>query len=192
MSVDAVDQIRADLEGEARVRARRGWMLLGAWAVVATGVSVALGVRPDLAPGDALAQTIAGVFVLFGAVLSMSPSLRFGSISARAIGLVAVFSPLLAARALGNPGSILQETLACMGVISVVGLISLLVTRFVLGGTRRRFGGASVMQGVGAAMVGSLAVGLHCPVNDATHLVTHALGVVVVASLLRRLILSGS
>lgn len=192
MSVDAVDSIHADLAREAKARTLRGGLLLGVWVALAGGLTVALGLRADLAPGDALAQAIAAAFVLFGAILSVSPRLRFGRLSARAIGVVAVFSPLLAARTMGSSASILGATFACMGVISAIGLVTLVVARVVLGRTRRRFGGAPVLQGVAAAMVGSLAVGLHCPMSDAAHLVTHAVGVLIVASLLRRLILAES
>lgn len=192
MSLDAVDNIHADLARESKARTLRGWLLLAIWGAMAAGLTVALGLRPDLQPGDALAQSIAGAFVLLGAVLSMSPSLRFGGMAARAIGVVAVLSPLLAARAIGTSDGILGGTFACMGVISGVGLVTLVLARIVLGATRRRFGGAPVIQGVAAAMVGSLAVGLHCPMSDAAHLVTHALGVLIVASLLRRLIFAES
>lgn len=189
MSVDAVAQIRADLKDEGRTRARRGWALLVIWCVAAAGLTVGFGLRPDLAPGDALAQGIAGAFILFGAMLAISPSMRFGPWSARAIGVVAVLSPLFAARALGE-GSILGGTFACMGIIAGIGFVALVVGRLVLGRTRRRFGGAPALQGVAAAMVGSLAVGLHCPLSDLPHLATHAAGVFIVVALLRRLILS--
>lgn len=192
MSVDAVEQIRADLGAEAKVRTRRGWLLLLFWGAAAVGLSLVLGVRGDLEPSDGLAQAVAGAFVLFGAVVSFSPSLRFGRWSARAIGVVAVLSPLLAAHALGDADTVLAGTLGCLGTIVAIGFVVLVVSRLLLGRTRRRFGGAPLLQGVGAAMVGSLAVGLHCPLSSAAHLATHAVGVLVVAALLRRLILTAS
>lgn len=188
--MNAAEQIRADLASEAQVRSRRGYALLVAWAGAAATLAFILKPRPDLGPPDAMAQAIAAAFILFGASVSFSPNLRFGRWSARAIGVVAILSPLFAARALGAPGSVLSGTFKCMGVITAIGFVTLVVGRLILGRTRRRFGGAPLLQSVAAAMVGSLAVGLHCPMSDVTHLVTHAAGVFVVVALLRRLTLT--
>ncbi len=192
MSLDAVQQIHADLASEAKVRTRRGLVLLGLWVVATTALALGLGPRANLGPADVLAQAVAGGFVVLGAVVCFSPSLRFGRWSARAIGAIAVLSPLLAARAVGTSDSILGGTFACMGSIVAIGFVGLLVGRLVLGASRRRFGGAPMLQAVGAAMIGSLAVGLHCPMGDAAHLATHVVGAVVVVALLRRLILTES
>lgn len=186
---EAAEQIRAALAAENRVRVRRGGLLLVVWAGLAVALTLGLGPRAGLKPADALAGAIAGAFVLFGAATAFSPNLRFGAWAARAIGLVAIFSPLLAARAFETEGGVMVGTLGCLGTISALGLVALVVGRLFLGKTRRRFGGAPLLQGVAAAMIGVLAVGLHCPLTTVPHLATHAVGAVVVAALLRRLLL---
>ena len=65
-------------------------------------------------------------------------------------------------------------------------LLALLAARLIQSDTRRRFGGAPLLQAAGAAMIGALVVGLHCPLDSLTHLSTHALGAGVVVVLLRR------
>lgn len=188
--MNAAEQIRADLASDAQIRVRRGWVLLVVWAAAAVGLAALLRPRPDLLPSDVIAQAIAAAFVLFGASVSFSPHLRFGPWSARAIGVVAILSPLFAARLVGDADTLLGGTLGCMGVITGIGFVTLILGRLILGRTRRRFGGAPLLQGVAAAMVGSLAVGLHCPMSEVTHLVTHAAGILVVVALLRRLTLT--
>jgi hypothetical protein len=187
---DAAERIRADLAAEQRTRARRGGLLLVLWAGMAAGLTLGIAPRAGLQPADVLAAAIAGAFILFGAATAFSPNLRFGTWAARAIGLVAIFSPLLAARVLHDHDGPLLGSLGCFGTISALGFGALVVGRVALGGTRRRFGGAPRLQGVAAAMIGVLAVGLHCPLATLPHLATHVAGALVVAALLRRLLLS--
>ncbi len=190
--MDAAEQIRSDLGAQTQVRVRRGWMLLAIWSLGTLGLVFGLAPRPDLGPADAIAQAIAGTFIVFGASLAFTPSRRFGTWSARAIGIVAVLSPILAARALGNSDSVVAGAFACMGTVTGIGFVALVVGRLTMGRTRRRFGGAPLLQAVAAGMVGSLAVGLHCPMPDVAHLATHAAGVLVVVALLRRFTLPES
>lgn len=190
--MSAAEQIRSELGTQTKERVWRGWVLLALWTLGTVALVFLRPPREGLGPPDAIAQAIAAAFILFGASLAFTPGRRFGVWSARAIGIVAVLSPILAARALGNSDSVFAGAFACMGSITGIGFVALVVGRLTMGRTRRRFGGAPLLQAVAAGMVGSLAVGLHCPMPDVAHLATHAAGVFVVVALLRRFTLPES
>lgn len=190
MSVDAASQIREAMADENAQRRRRGVALLGLWGLGAAGLSVGLGPRTDFTPIQVLGFVLIATFLLFGTLTAFLPHLRFGTWTARGIAGIALLSPLFAARVAGSPDSALAGGFACMGTIVALGFGALVGGRLVMGAYRRRFGGALLLQGMAAAMVACLAVGLHCPMSDAAHLLTHVAGAVLVAAVLRRLTLS--
>lgn len=173
-----------------RPRRQRAGLLLLLHAALVASAAVALGVRPTFAAQDALALALAGAFVVFGARMSAGPGVRLGRWSARAVAAVGILSPLLAARHLVEaPGA--PSSVQCLAMAVLLGFAALLTTRLVLGRHRRRTGGASRMQGVAAALAGAMVIGLHCPLDSALHLASHAAGAALVGWGLRWAILRG-
>ncbi len=187
--VQAAQEIRADLAQESRVRHWRALALLVVFCASVAGFAIGTGLKADLAAHDLLVLSVAAGFVLFGVVVSFSPELRFGRWSAGAIALVAVISPTFAATYLSEAEGPAWGSLGCFGVLFVLGAVLTVATRVILGRTRRRFGGASQLQGVAAALAAALAVGLHCASGGLIHLATHAAAAGLLALGLGRLLL---
>ncbi len=185
-TINAATEIERDLALEAKARARRAWGWLVLLLVSCAGFAIATGIKPTLEAPDTLAAAVGLSFVLLGVAVSTSPQLRLGRWSARALLVMAAASPLLA--------TLLEDEHAgvghwgCAGTIAGMSVVLLVVSRLLLGGLRRRFGGASELQAAAAVLAGTVAVGLHCQLGNATHLVTHA-GAAAIGILLGRLVL---
>src|SRR5688572_25029888 len=100
--LDAIGQIRLELEQESRARNRRSLVLFFLLAAVAISMPLLSGVNAALHPQSALAFAIAAGFVLLGVSASSSQQLRIGPNSAAAIAAVAFLSPLIGATSIGS------------------------------------------------------------------------------------------
>lgn len=187
--MEAVEKIRTDLANESRVRMIRAGLLLLLLSVMTVGFAVGTGLKTDLGAHDLLVAAVGIGFILFGTVVSFSPDLRFGRVSAAALGVVAVVSPTFAATKLAEDSGPAWGGLGCFATLSVLGVVGLVAARLVLGKTRRRFGGASQLQAVAASLAAATAVGLHCPGASFAHLATHAGAAAVLALLVGRFVL---
>lgn len=189
MTVEAAHQIRAELEDESRTRTRRALMLLVVFAAMIVGLAFGTGIKPDLSAHEMLVFTVAIGFVLFGIVVSFSPDLRFGRVAAAALTLVAVITPTYAATHLAEASGAPWGMLGCFPRVLALGVVALVATKVILGRTRRRFGGASLLQATGASLAAAVVVGLHCPASSLAHLATHAFGAGLVALVVGRFVL---
>lgn len=192
METSAFDRIHAELETEARIRTIKTSLLFATLIGILGIYAGKYGLRSVTAPQDLLAQVLVTGFGLFGVVMLVQPGLRLGPWTARGLAGLALVSPLLAMNTIGTPDALVgpRAYYGCTLSIAVGGLVGLLLMRGLLGVSRRRFGGANLMQGVSAAMTATLGMGLSCPRLDGTHLVTHVLGAALVVVVFRPLLLN--
>ncbi|MEQ9502594.1 MAG: hypothetical protein RIT81_37330 [Deltaproteobacteria bacterium] len=187
--MEAAREIRNELATEARTRGRRALLLFAILFAMMAGVAFGTGLKSQLGPQDLLVAAVGAAFVLFGAVVSFSPDLRFGRWAASGLALVAIVSPTFAALYLEEVEGPAWGKLGCFTTIVAVGVVAVVMTRLVLGSTRRRFGGASRLQAVAAALAAAVGVGLHCEGASLLHLVTHTLAAAVIVGVVGKLVL---
>lgn len=187
--MEAAQQIRSELATESKTRFRRALLMLVVLLITAVGVAVGTGLKATLGPQDLLVAALGAAFVLFGTVISFSPDLRFGRWAAAGLAAVAVATPTFAATLIAEANGPAWGMLGCFVMIFAVGAVAVVVTRLVLGTTRRRFGGASRLQAVAAALAAAVGVGLHCPASSFAHLATHALAAALIVGVVGRFVL---
>ncbi len=187
--MEAARQIRSELATEAKTRGRRAFLMLAILTAVAVGLALGTGLKASLSPRDLLVAAVGVAFMLFGTVASFSPDMRFGRWAAAGLAAVAVATPTFAATAFTEASGPAWGMLGCFVMIFAVGAVAVVMTRIALGATRRRFGGASRLQAVAAALAAAIGVGLHCPASSLAHLATHAIAAALIVDVVGRFVL---
>ena len=185
---DAKVEIRRSLEVEGRERVWRSvaWVLtLGAGV---SAMAVARGVS-NTGPQHLAEYGLALAVIAASIAVSATPRLRLGPLLIAGIAALAVLSPLIVATRLTAGEEGWRPALACGTIITLMGAAALGITAVVLGKTRRRFGGASILQGLAAALAAATGVAFQCPGSSAVHALSHMIPIAVVAVLLRRFLL---
>jgi hypothetical protein len=185
--IDALQQIRRDLDETAKSRTRRGLVVTLLAVALMFAYPMSTGFRAaDAQVVIAFAVTIA--LIALGVINAFAPAIRIGTPAAVALMSIALLSPLITADSFDFDLDRLRGALPCAMFIAIFGVLALIATRAVLADRRRRFGGASELLAVACAMIGAVAVGLHCPVSSIGHLAGHIAAALVVTLVARRLV----
>ncbi len=187
--MDAIAQIKAELQDERRVRNKRGAIVVLILLALSAAFVFKTGLKPHFSTQDIVAQVLTGLFFFATALLSLSSKTYLrGSQPYVLAGFMGVI-PLLAMSALVRPDEPWSTGIKCFGVIIVLGALALTLTRLVLGARQRRFGGVPTLLGLCAAMFAAASVGLHCEMQSGLHFLGHTAAILVVSVVLRRLFL---